>query len=402
VITIGGERADTLAERFGTPLVVLDLRVLDGALEAMLAAAAPHGIAVSYAGKALLLTALVRHLHPRPIGIDVCSLGELVTAERGGFEAGRLTLHGAGKTTQELEAALDGRVGRIVVDGMDELRRLTSLLRGRGCELLLRFNTGIEAHTHDFVRTAGDRSKFGFAPSEEDAALEILRAHPSLRLRGVHAHVGSQIYDTMPYVENARRLVAALQQAREAGFDQADTIVIGGGFGVRMRPDAQDQAFDVAGTLDAVARVVPSGVRVEIEPGRALIGAAGTSLYRVVAVKRFEGRRFVIIDGSVADNPRPALYGAYHHVVSARASDTPLSLAMVCGRSCESDELGEAMLPEDLHAGDLVAMLTTGAYTYSMASNYNLFPRPAVIAVGAGEPQVWAQRESIDDLHLRR
>lgn len=402
MITIGGERADTLAERFGTPLVVLDLRVLDGALEAMLAAAAPHGIAVSYAGKALLLTALVRHLHPRPIGIDVCSLGELVTAERGGFEAGRLTLHGAGKTTQELEAALDGRVGRIVVDGMDELRRLTSLLRGRGCELLLRFNTGIEAHTHDFVRTAGDRSKFGFAPSEEDAALEILRAHPSLRLRGVHAHVGSQIYDTMPYVENARRLVAALQQAREAGFDQADTIVIGGGFGVRMRPDAQDQAFDVAGTLDAVARVVPSGVRVEIEPGRALIGAAGTSLYRVVAVKRFEGRRFVIIDGSVADNPRPALYGAYHHVVSARASDTPLSLAMVCGRSCESDELGEAMLPEDLHAGDLVAMLTTGAYTYSMASNYNLFPRPAVIAVGAGEPQVWAQRESIDDLHLRR
>lgn len=389
---IGGQDARALAERYGTPLLAIDLHVLDRALDATIAATAPHGIAISYAGKALLLPGLVRHLHPRPIGIDVCSLGEIAVAERGGFEAARLTLHGAGKTTEELDAALDGRVGRIVVDGMDELRALCARANGRGADVLLRFNTGIEAHTHDFIRTAGDRSKFGFAPREESDALELLRAHPALRLRGFHAHVGSQIYEPMVYVENAQRLLAILERAHAAGFAGADTIVIGGGFGVQMEPGAADQTIDVAGTLDAVARVVPSNVRVEIEPGRALIAAAGTSIYRVMAVKRFEGRRFVIVDGSMADNPRPALYGAYHHVVALRDSAAPLAPATLCGRSCESDELGETMLPDDLRAGDLVAMQTTGAYTYSMASNYNYFPKPPVVAAGNGETQLWAAR----------
>ncbi|MGB8796136.1 MAG: diaminopimelate decarboxylase [Candidatus Aquilonibacter sp.] len=394
MMTIGGERVDALAERFGTPMLAIDLKVLDGALDAMLAAAAPHNIAVSYAAKALLLPDLVRHLHPRPIGIDVCSIGELVVAEQGGFEASRVTLHGAGKTPEEHDAALDGRVGRIVIDGMDELHRFVARVNGRSADVLLRFNTGIEAHTHDFIRTAGDRSKFGFAPSEADEAFALLREQPSLRVRGVHAHMGSQIYDAMPYVENARRLLELLARMRAAGFAEADIIVIGGGFGVQMRPDAKDEMIDIAGTLDAVARIVPSDVHVEIEPGRALIAAAGTSIYRVMAVKRFEGRRFVIVDGSMADNPRPALYGAYHHFEAADPR-TPLAPAMVCGRSCEADELGEAMLPEDLRAGDLVAMRTTGAYTYSMSSNYNWFPRPPVIAIGAGEPQVWTDRETL-------
>ncbi|MGC2244645.1 MAG: diaminopimelate decarboxylase [Candidatus Aquilonibacter sp.] len=394
MMTIGGERVAALAERFGTPMLAIDLKVLDGALDAMLAAAAPHNIAVSYAAKALLLPDLVRHLHPRPIGIDVCSIGELVVAEQGGFEASRVTLHGAGKTPEEHDAALDGRVGRIVIDGMDELHRFVARVNGRSADVLLRFNTGIEAHTHDFIRTAGDRSKFGFAPSEADEAFALLREQPSLRVRGVHAHMGSQIYDAMPYVENARRLLELLARMRAAGFAEADIIVIGGGFGVQMRPDAKDEMIDIAGTLDAAARVVPSDVHVEIEPGRALIAAAGTSIYRVMAVKRFEGRRFVIVDGSMADNPRPALYGAYHHFEAADPR-TPLAPAMVCGRSCEADELGEAMLPEDLRAGDLVAMRTTGAYTYSMSSNYNWFPRPPVIAIGAGEPQVWTDRETL-------
>lgn len=393
MMTIGGERVDALAERFGTPLLAIDLRALDRALESMLAAASPHNIAISYAGKALLLPGLVRHLCSRPIGIDASSIGELAVAEAGGFEASRLTLHGAGKTPEEHDAALDGRVGRIVIDGMDELRRFVDRTQGRRADVLLRFNTGIEAHTHDFIRTAGDRSKFGFAPGEADAAFALLREQPTLRLRGVHGHIGSQIYDALPYVENARRLIELLARMRAAGFAEANIIIVGGGFGVQMRPDAKDETIDIAGTLDAVARVVPPGIAVEIEPGRALIAAAGTSIYRVMAVKRFEGRRFVIVDGSMADNPRPALYGAYHHFEAVEPR-TPLTPAMVCGRSCEADELGEAMLPEDLRAGDLVAMLTTGAYTYSMSSNYNRFPRLPVIAVGAGETQVWAARET--------
>jgi diaminopimelate decarboxylase len=400
VIAIGGERADALAERFGTPLLVIDLQSLDRALDGMLAAASSHNIAISYAAKALLLPGLVQHLLPRPIGIDTASIGELEVALRGGFEASRLTLHGAGKKSEEFDAALDGRAGRIVIDGMDELRAFIARVKGRDAEVLLRFNTGIEAHTHDFIRTAGNRSKFGFAPSEAEEAFALLLEQPSLLVRGVHAHMGSQIYEPAPYVENARRLLDLLGRMRRAGFDRADTIVIGGGFGVQMHPDAKDETIDVADTLDEVARVVPAGIRVEIEPGRALIAAAGTSIYRVMAVKRFEDRRFVIVDGSMADNPRPALYGAYHHfeAVELRSALAP---AMVCGRSCEADELGEAMLPEDLRAGDLVAMRTTGAYTYSMSSNYNWFPRPPVIAVGDGEPQVWAQRESNEEA-LRR
>lgn len=394
MMTIAGERVDALAERFGTPLLAVDLDVLDRALDAMLAAASPHDIAISYAAKALLLPGLVLHLHDRPIGIDVCSIGELAVAEHAGFEAWRMTLHGAGKTPEEHETALEGRVGRIVIDGMDELRRFVARVNGRSAEVLLRFNTGIEAHTHDFIRTAGDRSKFGFAPGEADEAFALLREQPSLRVRGVHGHIGSQIYDAMPYVENARRLIELLHRMRAAGFAEANIIIIGGGFGVQMRPDAKDEAIDIAGTLDAVARIVPTDIQVEIEPGRALIAAAGTSIYRVMAVKRFEGRRFVIVDGSMADNPRPALYGAYHHFEAVERR-TPLAPAMVCGRSCEADELGEAMLPEDLSAGDLVAMRTTGAYTYSMSSNYNRFPRPPVIAVGAEERQIWANRETL-------
>ncbi len=398
-MALGGERADTLAQRYGTPLLVIDLRVFDAALDGMLAAAAPHNIAVSYSGKALLLIGLVQHLHPKPIGIDVSSIGEIAVAERGGFEAARLTLHGAGKTAEELDAVLDGRVGRSVVDGTDELHALAARSAGRAANLILRFNTGIEAHTHDFIRTAGSRSKFGFAPSEAAAAFALLRNYPSLHVRGVHAHIGSQTYDTLPYVENAQRLLALLRQMREAGFDTADTIIVGGGFGVQMEPQAKDQTIDIAGTLDAIARVVPPGIQVEIEPGRSLIAAAGTSLYRVVAVKRFEGRRFVIVDGSLADNPRPIMYGAYHHFEAVEPR-TQVAPATVCGRSCEADELGEAMLPEDLRAGDLVVMHTTGAYTYSMASNYNYFSRPPVIAVGDGDPQVWAERGAGDLLHV--
>ena len=302
-----------------------------------------------------------------------------------------MTLHGAGKTPEEHEAALEGRVGRIVIDGMDELHAFVARVNGRSADVLLRFNTGIEAHTHDFIRTAGNRSKFGFAPSEADEAFALLRE------RAIATHAWrSRAYRLANLRRDAiRRERAALDgtaaRMRAAGFAAADIIIIGGGFGVQMRPDAKDETIDIAGTLDAVARVVPSDIQVEIEPGRALIAAAGTSLYRVMAVKRFEGRRFVIVDGSMADNPRPALYGAYHHFEAVEPR-TPLAPAMVCGRSCEATNSAKPCCPEDLRAGDLVVMRTTGAYTYSMSSNYNRFPRPPVIAVDGDQLQIWASR----------
>ncbi|MDE2482749.1 MAG: diaminopimelate decarboxylase [bacterium] len=395
-LRIGGIAAHELAQRFDTPALCIDLRVLDDALNALLSAARAHEIGVSYAGKALLLPGLARHLQPYDIGIDVSSLGELVTVERAAFPAARVTLHGAGKSAAELDAACERRVGRIVADSLDELRALGNRTRCAGVELLLRLNTGIEAHTHEFVRTAGDESKFGIAPHELDEALALAR-EMGARLRGLHAHIGSQIADAAPFVANAQALLDALARVHaQAAFADADTIVVGGGFGVAMHADESE--LDIAATLAAIRAAVPANVRVEIEPGRAAIAAAGTSLYRVLAIKRFERRRYAIVDGSMADNPRPALYGASHHIVPVRASDAEPVATMVSGRSCENDRLGEAMLPADLRAGDLLAFCTTGAYTYSMASNYNRFPRPPVIALGAGDAALWARRESLEDV----
>lgn len=395
MLAIGGMRADELAADFGTPALILDLHALDRALHELLAACGRHGIRASYAGKALLVTRLARHLAARDIGIDVASLGELVTAERGGFEPARITLHGAGKTEDELRAALAGRAGRIVVDSLDELRRLEAIGPSGSCDLLLRLNTGIEAHTHEFVRTAGDHSKFGIAPHEEAAALALLAAMPHLRVRGVHAHIGSQILDPEPFVANATILAAAVARMRERGFP-ARVAVIGGGFGVPMHPE-HEASLDVGATIDALAAAA-DGVELEIEPGRAIVAAAGTSLYRVMAIKRYERRTFVVVDGGMADNPRPALYDATHHAVAVKATNAPHQAVTLCGRSCENDELGSAALPADLAPGDLIAVCTTGAYTYSMASNYNRFPRPPIVAVERGSAQLFARRETLDDI----
>jgi diaminopimelate decarboxylase len=389
MLEIAGEPADRLAESFGTPLVVLDIPAVDAAIASFQAACEPYGAKISYAGKALLVTAFARRIGAHGLGIDVCSLGELVTAERAGIAPSRLTLHGAGKLEEELRAALDGRVGRLVVDGLDELRRLRALPADSPLDVLLRINTGIEAHTHDFIRTAGDDSKFGFAPHEEREALELLAQTPHLRLRGVHAHIGSQIFDVAPFAASAEILARTLERMRGAGFD-ADTIVCGGGFG---------EELDVRAAIDAIAaRVRAVTAAFEIEPGRAIVAGAGTSLYRVLAKKRFERRTFLIVDGSMADNPRPALYGAHHPIVETIASQAARIEMTVCGRSCENDVLGVADLPEDIEPGALLAARTTGAYTYSMSSNYNRFPRPALVAVGDGKPYLLARRETIDDV----
>ena len=389
MLDLAGERADALAASFGTPLAVIDLARLDRSIAAMRAACDPHGVKISYAGKALLVTALARRLDAAGLGIDVCSLGELVTAERAGIAPSRLTLHGAGKTDEELRAALDGRVGRVVVDGLDELSRLHAMRTDRALDVLLRLNTGIEAHTHEFVRTAGDNSKFGFAPHEERAAFDLLARSAHLRLRGVHSHIGSQIYDAQPFAANAAYLADALTRARDAGFD-VDAMVCGGGFG---------ETLDVAAPIAAmVPHARAARAHLEIEPGRALVAKTGTSLYRIVARKRYDARTFLIVDGSLADNPRPALYDAHHDIVAVAPTGAPEIEMTICGRSCENDFLGTARLPDDIAVGSLLAVRTTGAYTYSMASNYNRFPRPALVAVGDGAPYELARRETIDEV----
>lgn len=404
-LTIGGVRSSELASAYGTPLLAIDFGVLDAAIAAFCDACAPHGIEIAYAGKALLLVALARHLRHTSLHLDVCSLGELTAAERAGFPADRVSMHGCGKTEEELDAAADGRVGRIIVDNVDELRRLAMRSRSdRPIDLLLRINTGIEAHTHEFIRTSGDKTKFGFDPDSLPAALEVLRRAAALRFMGLHAHIGSQIYEQAAFVANAQALMERAAYCAEAGF-QTRNLIVGGGFGVQMHPE-QRESLDLNATMKAIAETVRAEAqrwnlpvpKVGIEPGRALMAHAGTSLYTAMAVKTEFGRRYTIVDGGIYENPRPALYDAYHHAISASRDSAQLADTVLCGRTCENDRLGEAKLPEDTAAGDLIAMCTTGAYTFSMASNYNRFTRPAVAAVREGTHALIARRETLDDV----
>ncbi|HEY8296705.1 MAG TPA: diaminopimelate decarboxylase, partial [Candidatus Baltobacteraceae bacterium] len=402
---IGSVRAEELAESYGTPLLAIDYGVLDAAIAEFVAAAQPHGIEVAYAGKALLLRALARHLASTPLALDVCSLGELVTAERAGFPAARITLHGCGKSDEELAAAAAGRVGTIVADSLDELQRLAARARDdRRIDVVLRINTGIEAHTHELVRTAGDKTKFGMPADALPAAADIFNRAAALRYRGLHAHIGSQIYESAAFAANVRALVDVAARAAAIGL-HGDRIIAGGGFGVRMHP-GDDAELDIPSTITGLAdafsesarRANLPAARLGIEPGRALIARAGTSLYRVMAAKEQYGMPYVVVDGGIADNPRPALYDAYHHpLLASRAGGAPRE-TVLCGRSCENDRIVTAPLPADTRAGDLIAVCTTGAYTYSMASNYNRFARPAVVAVRGETHTPIARRETVDDV----
>ena len=336
---------------------MIDLDAVDAAVGELVRCSTDLGIEVSYAAKAFATVEFLRFLAPYPIGVDVCSLGELVTAERAGFKAERITLHGAGKSDEELLAACTGRIGLVAVDGIAELKRLADISRnGNAANLLLRLNVGVEAGTHAFVRTGGKDSKFGIHPRDEsEAAAALLLANPQLRFAGVHAHIGSQIYDESAYLENAAALVAAAQRFASLGL-QSERIVIGGGFGVPSDPDGGHEKLDVATTVAAAAACVrerggeprtgrsPAGNRT----GRAIVADAGTTLYRVLAVKRQSQRTFVVVDGGIAENPRPALYGARYHVTAVTPHREEEQEITLCGRSCENDELGTMRLPRDV------------------------------------------------------
>jgi diaminopimelate decarboxylase len=405
-LEIGGVRVDAIAREFGTPALVFDAGTFESTLDYFSRACEPHGIMLAYAAKALLIAALAKRLARREkMHLDVCSAGEILTAERGGFPAARMYLHGCGKSVEELDAAIEGRVALIVVDGLDELRALAIRAQGRPVAIGLRINTGIEAHTHEFVRTGGENTKFGIAPKDVPRALEIVAEHENVRLRVLHAHIGSQIFDEAPYAANLDALFDVAAVAQRGGH-AIEKVILGGGFGVD-EDVASPENIQVDAVLADLAR--RAGERagasriplpaLGIEPGRALIASAGTSLYTVAAIKDSGTRRFVVVDGGVADNPRPALYGAFHQPLVARSSAKGrLRAVTVAGRSCENDEMVDAELPDDLAVGDLVVLCTTGAYTYTMASNYNRFPRPPIVEVEDGRHRLCARRERLEDV----
>jgi diaminopimelate decarboxylase len=407
--TLGGVPVAELAQTYKTPLMVIDVNMLDANVARFTVPAAElGGIDVAYAGKALLFTALARRFIKTPLKLDVCSLGELVTAERAEFPAERIVLHGCAKVTEALAAAAAGRVGRIVVDHNDELQALAEQTNSaRPISILLRVNTGISAHTHEYVRTGGEDSKFGFCLAEIDKAIEACVAAPGLRLVGIHSHIGSQILESSSFVANLIATVDVYARALALGAPMGE-LNLGGGFGIDET--IGDPGMDIGAMLRELSahlerecekRSIPKP-RIGLEPGRSVIASAGTSLYRIATVKKQGSRRFAIVDGGMADNPRPALYGAFHPPsLASRRSDASLVDTTICGRSCENDRLVVAPMPEDLRAGDLVTFGITGAYTFSMASNYNRFPRPAVVFVGDGRHCAVVRRETVEDILAR-
>ena len=397
--TVGGVPARELVAEYGTPLFVIDTGELELEIDLFAKAFVGRGIAVGYAAKAFLVTALAELLAATPLRLDVCSLGELITAERGGFPAARIYFHGVAKTDAELRAIAAGRVAFGVIDNAEEIERLADLATpDKPISVMLRLNVGIEAHTHEMIRTSGENTKFGVPHAQALEAIRRIIELPQLKLIGLHSHVGSQIVDADPLVANFDALVPYAIAARTFGAP-VEELALGGGIGIEAAP-GESRPIDLDAFAEALARkAAGTPYRVSIEPGRAVVARAGTSLYRVVTVKQQGSRRFVVVDGGMTDNPRPLLYGAHHpaEMIATAATGSPAP-ATLAGRSCENDEIGEYKLPADVKAGDIVAMRYTGAYTFSMASNYNRFGKPAAVFVRDGSHRRVVRAETPEDM----
>ncbi|MFJ9556847.1 diaminopimelate decarboxylase [Nocardiopsis sp. NPDC101807] len=409
-VAVGGVGVRELAATYGTPLFVMDEEDFRGRARDYRTAFSDAD--VYYAGKALLNKAVARWVVEEGLKLDVCSGGELAVALAAGVPAERIGMHGNNKSVHELRRAAEAGVGRIIVDSFDEIERLESVAAGLGVrpKVLIRVTTGVEAHTHEFVATAHDDQKFGFALSTGAAGEAVRRVLDAshLELVGLHSHIGSQIFDTSGFEVAARRVARFLTGVHEdLGVTLAE-LDLGGGLGIAYT--SGDDPLDPAAIAEGLTAIVrreceDAGLpmpRIAVEPGRALAGPAGITVYEVGTVKDVEGiRTYVSVDGGMSDNIRTALYGSeYTSQLVSRESDAEPMLSRLVGKHCESGDIivHDLYLPADLRPGDLVAVAATGAYCYSMASNYNHLPRPAMVAVRDGSARVIVRRESEEDL----
>ncbi|MET9266259.1 diaminopimelate decarboxylase [Amycolatopsis sp. NPDC004079] len=409
-LLFAGAPVSHLAARFGTPAYLLDEEQVRNTARAYRRALPEADVA--FASKALCTRAVLRWVAEEGLSLDTCSAGEIAVARAVGFPAERILLHGNAKTPEDLKAALQYGVGRIVLDSLDEVEQLGALAHGAQ-RVLIRVTPGVSGDTHAAITTGTEGQKFGFSLRPDvrdnvDRAVAAVLSQPSLQLTGLHCHIGSQVSRVDRYEEAARKMVEVLVRIRDQYGITLRDLDLGGGHAV---PYADREAsFD----LDGYARRLRVALgyecssrdfplpRLTIEPGRAIVGPAGITVYRVCAVKR-GARTFVAVDGGMSDNPRPALYGARYtaRLVGRRtkAARTPMT---VVGRHCESgDVLADVCLPDDIHVGDLLAVPCTGAYHHSLASNYNLVGRPPLVGVRDGHATLLVRRETEEDL-LRR
>ncbi len=412
-VRIGGLAVSELAATYGTPLWVVDEHDLRERCRQYREGF--EGVDVAYASKAWCTVGILQLVDEEGLLIDVASGGELHTALIAGIDPAGLIFHGNNKSVAELEHAVEVGVGRIVVDSFDELERLEEVAAAREATvpIWLRVTPGIDAHTHEYVRTGHDDSKFGFTLSLGLAEQAAVRAHElaHVDLVGLHAHIGSQIFGTDPFIANAEVMLELLASLRDEHGIELGELNLGGGMGIRYTHE--DHPVEVArygkAVLETVAEVCErlglDPPRLSVEPGRAIVGPSTVTLYEVGTVKRLPGlRTYVSVDGGMSDNIRPALYEAEHEVALANRGEVADREPMtVVGKHCESGDLvrEHAPLPGDLRPGDLLVVAATGAYNDAMASNYNRLPRPGAVLVHDGEVRELVRRETLDDLVRR-
>ena len=421
-LTIGGCDAVALAKRFGTPLYVIDEDAVRRACRSYVEEFGTRypDVRVIYASKALMVKAIALLVMEEGLSLDVCSGGELYTAISAGYPADHIYFHGNSKTAAEIAFALSVGVFRFIADSLDELYLIDRLARSKGlvANVMLRLTPGIEAHTHDYVKTGQIDSKFGIVIPNGDAlrAVGIAKGLANVRLTGLHCHIGSQVFEMEPFVDAVDIMMDFARQAHEATGFIMEELDIGGGLGIRYNSKddpitARDLAEVVAPALiDAASRHGLPMPSLLLEPGRSIVGEAGTTLYTVNAVKRIDGvRTYVSVDGGMADNPRVALYQAEYEAALANRMAVPgqaspespesWETVSVAGNCCESGDMlvWDVAMPRP-EVGDTLAVFCTGAYNYSMASNYNRYPRPAVVLVRDGRADVIVERETYSDL----
>ena len=420
-LVIAGVSARELVASFGTPVYVVDeADVHSRALEIREAfesefAAVGSSVKVYYAGKAFLSTQVASWMIEDGLNIDVCSAGELAVALAGGAPATRLGLHGNNKSVYEIDRAVNAGIGAIVLDSVVEISRVAEAAsrHGRIQPVRLRVNSGVHAHTHEYLATAREDQKFGIPLAEVAAMVALIRAQPSLEFLGLHSHIGSQIFEADGFAEAASRLFAVHAELLDGG--PVPELNLGGGFGIAYT--SADEAPPIAHIAKRLATIVSDAAAqlgiavpiIAIEPGRSIIGPSTTTLYSVgttkdVLVDGTATRTYVSVDGGMSDNVRPALYGADYSVrIANRSSDAAPQLVRIAGKHCESGDIvvHADYLPSDVQPGDIVGVPATGAYGWAMASNYNYVGRPPVVSVRDGKARLLVRGETEDDL-LRR
>jgi diaminopimelate decarboxylase len=423
-LAVGGLTASDLVAQYGSPLYVVDerdvqsraVRVRNAFTEAFeRIGTRAH---VYYAAKAFLTTHVAGWMTDADLRLDVCTAGELAVALAGGADPAMLGFHGNDKSDAEIARAVEVGLGTIVLDSHEEIQRVARAAAAAGVvqRVRIRINSGVHASTHDYLATAREDQKFGIPLSEAvDAAAEV-RAQPSLAFVGLHSHIGSQIFDESGFREAARRLMDV--HATLVASGPVPELNLGGGWGIDYTE--ADSAFAPEDVAEALATIVAEACaergipvpEVAVEPGRYIVGPPGITLYRVGTIKpvtletpehESATRTYVSVDGGMSDNVRPALYGADYTARLARTSDAPAVLTRVVGKHCESGDIvvNDEYLPGDVHRGDLLAVAATGAYCWSLASNYNHVGRPPVVAVADGAARILVRGESIDDLLAR-